>query len=209
MPTHQRERAKPLSPDDRRHAIIEAVVPLLDPNAGPITTKQIAEAAGIAEGTIFRVFPDKKALFVALAEHVTTPPGSDEELRTALEAASDLRAKVIITVTRMLDRTEKMLVVMHSLRFAMAGEIIAETKPGDIPAPKFLIEANRHLQATLIDLLFEPHRDELSVTPEAAATVLQGLIFGLAHPAMVPPVRFGPEGVAGVFLDGIVERSCA
>ena len=42
--------------------IVDAVVPLLLEHGGDVTTRQIAEAAGIAEGTIFRVFPDKAAL---------------------------------------------------------------------------------------------------------------------------------------------------
>ena len=57
-----RLRAEPLAPDDRRRAIVEAVIPLLVERGATATTRQMAEAAGIAEGTIFRVFPDKAAL---------------------------------------------------------------------------------------------------------------------------------------------------
>ena len=60
-------RAAPMAPDDRRRAIVDAVVPLLLEHGGDVTTRQIAEAAGIAEGTIFRVFPDKPALLMAAA----------------------------------------------------------------------------------------------------------------------------------------------
>ena len=48
-----------MAPEDRRKAILEALIPLLVEQGGDVTTKEIAEAAGIAEGTIFRVFPDK------------------------------------------------------------------------------------------------------------------------------------------------------
>src|SRR5690606_7898091 len=64
----KRERATPLPPEDRRQAIIEAVVPLLIEHGPTATTRQIAEAAGVAEGTLFRVFPDKRALLFAVAE---------------------------------------------------------------------------------------------------------------------------------------------
>ena len=41
-------RAKPLSPDDRRKALVEATIPLLLEHGRAVTTKQIADAAGVA-----------------------------------------------------------------------------------------------------------------------------------------------------------------
>ena len=51
-----------LPADERRAAIIDAVVPLLREYGEAVTCRQIADAAGIAEGTIFRVFADKDEL---------------------------------------------------------------------------------------------------------------------------------------------------
>jgi AcrR family transcriptional regulator len=64
--THpQGKRAAALPPEQRRAAIIEAVRPLLAEYGESVTSKQIACAAGIAEGTIFRVFADKDELLDA------------------------------------------------------------------------------------------------------------------------------------------------
>ena len=59
--------------DERRAMIIEAMLPLLLEHGEMVTTRLIAEAAGIAEGTIFRVFADKDELISAVVEHATDP----------------------------------------------------------------------------------------------------------------------------------------
>ena len=54
-----RERARPLPPDDRREAILEAIIPLLQERGRNVTSRELAEAAEVAEGTLFRAFGDK------------------------------------------------------------------------------------------------------------------------------------------------------
>jgi len=51
--------------EDRRASIIEATLPLLLAQGPDLSTREIARAAGIAEGTIFRAFDTKQDLIEA------------------------------------------------------------------------------------------------------------------------------------------------
>src|SRR5438105_10569477 len=58
-------RATALPLDERRSMIVAATLPLLIEHGDRVTSRQIAEAAGIAEGTIFRAFGDKDEVIAA------------------------------------------------------------------------------------------------------------------------------------------------
>jgi AcrR family transcriptional regulator len=198
-------RASAMAPDARRKAIVEATLPLLVQHGGGVTTRQIAEAAGIAEGTIFRVFEDKRALFLAAAESVMNPPGGREALARTLSELDGLEARVVAVVERLVARMEQSMLVMMALRSVLMAERASappdEARPGP---PAFVVESNRQLLADLTEVLFAPHADELRVPPGRAALVLRSLVFGAWHPGMpFADHPFTPAEVADAVLRGV------
>jgi AcrR family transcriptional regulator len=193
-----------MAPDDRRRAIVDAVVPLLLRHGDEVTTRQIAEAAGIAEGTIFRVFPDKPALLMAAAEETMNPSDGGAELEAALAGHDELRDRLRITVERMIERSDRVMVVMMALRRIWTSQPPKRRRPDGPPA--FFDEANKNLQA-MLTRVFEPHRDELTVDPATAANVLRTLVLGSRHPGVDPDNRLTAEQIVDVLLDGIRTRT--
>ncbi|MFI5838930.1 TetR/AcrR family transcriptional regulator [Catenuloplanes sp. NPDC051500] len=72
-PSGERRRAPAMSPEQRREMIITTTMPLVAEFGATVTTAQVARAAGIAEGTIFRVFADKEDLLCAVMAEALRP----------------------------------------------------------------------------------------------------------------------------------------
>ncbi|MEU1753510.1 TetR/AcrR family transcriptional regulator [Micromonospora matsumotoense] len=79
--------------DDVRSEIIEAATRLLRERGAPaVTTRAVAQAAGVQAPTIYRLFGDKNGLVDAVAEHVMAAYVATKSVAAAGDPVADLRA---------------------------------------------------------------------------------------------------------------------
>jgi AcrR family transcriptional regulator len=195
-----------MSPDDRRRAIVRALVPLLVERGGEVSTREIARAAGIAEGTIFRVFPDKRSLMLAAAEEAINPADGQAAFDAAMQGQDTLREAIVVVTQRVLDRMRMTMSVMYAVRgHLMSSEDIHRHHKKHIGPPEFVLRAQDELHRRLTGI-FEAHRDELAVEPDVAAIALRSLIFGASRPELGMTPALSADQIADLLLSGVAAR---
>ena len=193
-------RATPMAPDERRRAIVDATVDLLLDKGSDLTTKEIAQAAGVAEGTIFRAFETKDEVIHAAACTALQPVASVNEIAELPDdqpLQSRVEALLHILITE-IHRTRSLLVhLTRDQSHTPGGHSPRGLHPGGIHDGR-----ERLLQAT-IDAL-APYSDQLRVPATTAGRVLTALAFASSFPTP-NELSATPETMANVVLHGIAE----
>jgi len=182
-----------MSADERKAALVEATLPLLLEHGRSVTTRQIAQAAGVAEGTIFRVFESKDDLVLTAVEH-----GLDIEPFLAdlekVDRDQDLRGVLLDLTARLQIRFTGIFALMTAM--GMVGPSRARHHG----------EAGRRRAEELMLALVEPCADQLTCRPDELVHMLRMLTFSGSHPHISDGRRLTPEQIVGVLLDGVMRK---
>src|SRR6478735_5918184 len=163
-----RQRAQPMSPDDRRAMIAEQAIPLFIEHGSSLTTRQLAENLGIAEGTIFRAFGDKDALVRAAVRAFFDR--AEALLSTGMvDASLPLEEKVSRLVRGAREHAKGVFAMLSLLDPGEAGEYIARARSGEFEAA--------------IAKAFAPDAEALGVAPERVALLMRVAIIAASAPA--------------------------
>jgi AcrR family transcriptional regulator len=180
--------------DERRAALIAATEPLLERFGREVSTRQIAEAAGIAEGTIFRAFATKEALIDAVIEDAFDIQRTCDEL-AHVDLALSLEKRLVAAVAILQERLRRVLALFGSLRLRKEAH--------DYDSFRAKQQADNELLNSAIAPLIKPDQDQLRLAAIEAASALRAITFSMTHPILGDQRLAEPQQIVDLVLHGI------
>lgn len=182
-----------MPPEERRASLIEATLPLLLQHGPSLTTKQVAEAAGVAEGTIFRVFTSLNDLVDATTREALSHDRLQRDL-SAVAPGDSLLSKThaaLLILTRRMADIRSLLHTVHHSPDPHGGACLRDE-----------LEARRdELEQWLLDQL-QPHIEELTIEPAQYVEFLRTIALGHVFNYAQPNAALTPETLASLALSG-------
>jgi AcrR family transcriptional regulator len=177
--------------------LIAATLPLVTAHGPAVSTRQIADAAGVAEGTIFGVFPDKETLIRAAVAAAFDPEPVVRRL-----AGVDPRAAFE-------DRVTAAVVILQERLAEVFHLIIAFRMHGP---PEGHEHAHRSANAAILTALaqiFRRDEDPLRVSPEECARLLRLVVFAGSNPRITDDNPLSTREIVDLLLNGIATADAA
>ncbi|MGL5911266.1 MAG: TetR/AcrR family transcriptional regulator [Phycicoccus sp.] len=191
-------RATALHPDERRATIVEVALPLLREHGAALTTKQVAEAAGIAEGTLFRAFGTKDELVKACCATVFDDSSTVEAI-AAIDRDLPLEARLTAAVALCQQHIGGVIELMFALRSSgLPPGVLPDRPPRRHGAGR--ARDDERIDAALRDVI-GTDADLLRLPAQRVVDVLANLTMASVHPMFRARSLTAAE-IVSVVLDG-------
>lgn len=168
-------RATALPPDQRRIQILDATEPLLRQYGRKVSTRQIAEAAGVAEGTLFRVFDNKEDLINSTVARTFSAEPTVLQLQE-IDPDVEFEERMVRVATVLQDRLHRTFELLHAL-----GPPPDATSEDRIKFRDHMLEQNRQIHEA-VTALIKPDEDRLVLSPSQTAHLITSMIMTTSHP---------------------------
>jgi AcrR family transcriptional regulator len=190
----RRERARPLSPEERRDKLVDATLHLLREHGRAVTTRQIAEAAGVAEGTIFRVVESKEEL-VELAITRAFEPGALIDRIEEIDPDQPLHVRLVQLSAILQQRFRATFELMKKVGMVRPADHVHDSPEA--------VELREYVHA-LMEGVIGTDRERLSVPPRDFLHRLRLLTFAGSHPHITDGQLLTPEEIVDTLLHGLL-----
>ena len=194
-------RATPLPPEERRRALVAATIPLLMEHGRAVTSRQIADAAGVAEGTIFRAFDSKDDLLEAAALSVLDPTPVVEAIRR-IPLDQPLRDKLVTLTELYRERFHRVGGVMRAMGW-MGPPAMHLKHHGPRPDEEQVRGWRTAADGAIDRLLFDDAPD-LRVSPHQTGRLLWMLTFSGSHPELSGGEPLTVDDIVDTVLHGVL-----
>jgi AcrR family transcriptional regulator len=190
----RRERARPMSPEERRDELIDVTLKLLREHGRAVTTRQIAEAAGVAEGTIFRVVETKEELIDAAITRAFEPGALVERIRE-IDPDQPLHSRLVQLSSILQQRFRATFDLMKKVGMVRPADHVHDSPEA--------VELREYVHA-LMEGVIGADQARLSVSTRDFLHRLRLLTFAGSHPHITDGQLLTPEEIVDTLLHGLL-----